>query len=124
EDVVNVNVTEYLELIEDAGVRERMLPVCRPIHQGRVFERISKWEPGAVDRAVADLKREQPGFCLEGGSWTNNISWVAGYENVLTPMNKLSALFHQVVDSRPVDRNSHAYRNALYHLLMSQTSCF
>ncbi len=25
---------------------------------------------------------------------------------------------------RPVDRNSHEYRNALFHLLMSQTSCF
>jgi hypothetical protein len=39
-------------------------------------------------------------------------------------MNQLSALFHQVLDNRPVDRNGHAYRNALYHLLMSQTSCF
>jgi hypothetical protein len=124
EDVVNVNVTEYLELIEQAGVRERMLPACRPLHQGRLFERITKWEPGAVDRALADLKREQPGINLEGGSWTNNISWVRGYENVLTPMNKLSALFHQVIDGRPIDKNSHAYRNALYHLLMSQTSCF
>jgi len=124
DDVVNVNGTEYLELIEQAGVRERMLPACRPIQQGRVFQRISKWEPGAADRAIADLKREQPGFNLEGGSWTNSISWVAGYENVLTPLNKLSAQFHQVVGARPVDPNSHAYRNALFYLLMSQTSCF
>jgi hypothetical protein len=124
DDVVNVNVTEYLELIEQAGVRDRMLPACRPLHQGRVFERITKWEPGAVDRALADLKREQPGFSLEGGSWTNNISWVSGYENVLTPMNKLSALFHEVLDQRPIDKKGRAYRNALYHLLMSQTSCF
>jgi hypothetical protein len=124
EDVVNVNVTEYLELIEQAGVRERVLPACRPSHQGRVFERISKWEPGAADRALAEIKREQPGFNLEGGSWTNNISWVKGYENVLTPMNQLSALFHQVLDNRPGDRSGHPYRNALFHLLMSQTSCF
>jgi hypothetical protein len=124
EDVVSVNVTEYLELIEQAGVRERALPPCRPVHQGPVFERVSKWEPGAADRALADIKRDQPGFSLEGGSWTNNISWVRGYENVLTPMSQLSALFHQVLDNRPVDHNSHAYRNALYHLLMSQTSCF
>jgi hypothetical protein len=124
EGVVNVNGTEYLELIEAAGVKERMLPGCRPIHQGKVFERIKKWEPGAVDRALADIKREQPHFNLEGGSWTNNISWVAGYENVLTPMNQLSVRFHQVIDHRPVDHNSHAYRNALFHLLTSQTSCF
>jgi hypothetical protein len=124
EGVVNVNVTEYLELIEQAGVRERMLPACRPIHQGALFARIAKWEPGAADRALAEIKRERPHFTLDGGSWTNNISWVAGYENLLTPMNKLSATFHQVLDGRPVDTNGHAYRNALFHLLASQTSCF
>jgi hypothetical protein len=121
---VIANVTEYLELIEQAGVRERMLPVCRPIHQGQVFARITKWEPGAADKAIAEIKRERPGFSLEGGSWTNNISWVAGYENVLTPMNRLSASFHQALDHRPIDKNSHAYRNALFHLLVAETSCF
>jgi hypothetical protein len=124
EGVVNVNVTEYLEMIEAAGVRERMLPACRPIHQGQVFARIKKWEPGAADRAIADIKREKPHFNLDGGSWTNNISWVAGYENILGPMNVLSARFHQVMDKRQVDRNSHAYRNALFYLLMAETSCF
>ena len=39
-------------------------------------------------------------------------------------MNQLSARFHQVLDDRPVDRNGHAYRNALFHLLMAETSCF
>jgi hypothetical protein len=123
-DVVAVNGTEYLELIEQAGVRERMLPVCRPIHQGRVFERITKWEPGAADRAIADIRRERSDFGMDGGSWTNNISWVRGYEDLLTPMNRLSATFHQVLDNRSVDRKSQPYRNALTHLLMSQTSCF
>jgi hypothetical protein len=124
EGVVGVNGTEYLELIEQAGVREHMLPACRPVHQGEVFARIKKWEPGAADRAVEEIKRDKPNFNLDGGSWTNNISWVKGYENLLTPMNKLSARFHEVLDGRPVDRNSHAYRNALFHLLMAETSCF
>jgi hypothetical protein len=124
EGVVNVNATEYLEMIEQAGVRERMLPGCRPIHQGEVFAHISKWEPGAVDKAVADIKRSKPGFSLEGGSWTNNISWVSGYENLLTPMNQLSASFHKVMAARQVDTNSQPYRNALFYLLMSETSCF
>jgi hypothetical protein len=124
DDVAAVNGTEYLELIEQAGVREATLPCCRPIHQGRVFERIGKWEPGAADKAIAQIKREQPNFCMDGGSWTNNISWVKGYENVLTPMNKLSAQFHQVLDNRPIDKNSAAYRNALFHLLVAETSCF
>jgi hypothetical protein len=124
EGVVNVNGTEYLELIEQAGVRERMLPACRPIHQGKVLSRIRKWEPGAADKAIAEIKKEQPHFALEGGSWTNNISWVAGYENLLTPMNQLSAQFHQVLDNKPVDKSSRSYRNALFHLLMAETSCF
>jgi hypothetical protein len=124
EDVVNVNVTEYLEMIEQAGVRENMLPGMRPINQGRVLARISKWEPGAADKAIAEIKKEQPNFSLEGGSWTNNISWVRGYENVLTPMNQLSVEFHQTLGGKQVDQNSGAYRNALFHLLVSQTSCF
>jgi hypothetical protein len=124
EGVVGVNVTEYLELIEQAGVRERMLPGCRPLHQGQLFARITKWEPGAADRAVEQIKKENPNFSLEGGSWTNNISWVRGYENLLTPMNALSARFHEVLDHRPVDRNGHAYRNALFHLMAAETSCF
>jgi len=118
------NGTEYLELLEAAGVRPEMLPACRPIHQGLVFERIKKWEPGAADRAIEEVKRERPSFSLEGGSWTNNISWVKGYESLLTPMNQLSARFHEVLDNRRVDKDSHAYRNALFHLLASQTSCF
>ena len=61
---------------------------------------------------------------MDGGSWTNNLSWVKGYENVLDPMNRLSALFHQKLDDRKVDENSHNYRNTLLHLLISQTSCF
>ena len=61
---------------------------------------------------------------MEGGSWTNNISWVHNYENVLTPMNKLSAQFHQVMDNRKFNKDSRAYRNVLFHLLSAETSCF
>ncbi|HYG77494.1 MAG TPA: glycosyl hydrolase family 57 [Planctomycetota bacterium] len=124
EGVVSVNGTEYLEMLEQAGVTLSMLPSLRPIHQGKVFERIKKWEPGAADKAIADIKKENSNFCMDGGSWTNNISWTNGYENVLEPMNKLSAQFHEKLDSRNVDTNSHEYRNALFHLLVSQTSCF
>ncbi|HYW80719.1 MAG TPA: hypothetical protein VE890_14155, partial [Thermoguttaceae bacterium] len=124
EGTVGVNATEYLELLEQAGVSESMMPAIRPIHQGKVFERITKWEPGAADKAIEQLRHESPEFSMEGGSWTNDISWVNNYENVLTPMNKLSAKFHELLDGRDIDTNSHAYRNALYHLLVSQTSCF
>jgi len=124
DDVTAINVTEYLELLQRNGIQESMLAVIRPIHQAKVLARIKKWEPGAADKAVADIKRENPNFSMDGGSWTNNISWVRGYENVLTPMNQLSARFHETLDNRNVDKNSQAYRNALFHLLVSQTSCF
>lgn len=124
EGVTLCNGTEYLELIEAAGIQPSMLPVCRPINQGVVFARIKTWEPGAADRTLEEIKREKPHFNLEGGSWTNNISWVRGYEGLLTPMNQLSARFHQVLDRRTVDRNSHPYRNVLFHLLSAETSCF
>ena len=39
-----------------------MLPACRPINQGEVFARIKKWEPGAADKAIAEIKREKPNF--------------------------------------------------------------
>jgi len=124
EGVVGVGVTEYLELVEQAGVQESMMPAIRPIHQGRVFERITKWQEGAADEAIAQLTHEYPEFSMEGGSWTNNISWVKSYENVLTPMNRLSARFHELLDGSSVDTNSYPYRNAFFHLLTSQTSCF
>jgi len=124
EGVVNANVTEYLEMLEQAGVTEEMMMPIRPIHQGRVFARIKEWRQGAADEAIAGIKHEHSNFSMDGGSWTNNISWVHNYENILTPMNKLSAQFHQVMDNRAIDKNSRAYRNALFHLLSAETSCF
>jgi hypothetical protein len=121
---VIVNGTEYLEMIAAAGVKPDMLPACRPINQAKVFARIAKWEPGAADRALEEIKREQPNFSLEGGSWTNNISWVRGYGNLLTGINQLSARFHQTFVPPNVDTRSYDYRNALFHLLVAETSCY
>jgi hypothetical protein len=124
EGTVIANGTEYLELIESAGVKPEMLPACRPIHQGKVFARITKWEPGAADKAITEMKKENPHFNLEGGSWTNNISWVRGYESLLNSMDQLSVKFHEVMQGRRVDKNSQPYRNALFHLLVAETSCY
>ena len=83
-----------------------------------------KWEPGAADKALAEIKREKPNFTLDGGSWTNNISWVARLRERADADEQAQRHFHQVLDNRTVDTNSHAYRNALFHLLMAETSCF
>jgi hypothetical protein len=120
---VIANGTEYLEMLTAAGVKPEMLPGCRPINQGALFARITKWEPGAADRALEEIKREKPSFNLEGGSWTNNISWVRGYGNLLTGINQLSARFHQTFTGKH-STSSYDYRNALFHLMVAETSCY
>jgi len=77
-----------------------------------------------VNEVIGEIKKENHNFHMDGGSWTNNLSWVKGYENVLNPMNKLSTLFHEKLDNPSLDKTSYNYRNALLHLLISQTSCF
>jgi hypothetical protein len=61
---------------------------------------------------------------MEGGSWTNDISWVRGYDRVLGPMESASALFAEKVVGAGTPTSDPRYRKALFHLLMSQTSCF
>ena len=72
---------------------------------------------------IDELRSHDHRFSMEGASWTNDLSWVRGYD-VLDPMNKLSAQLHQRLDDRRVDTRSLAYRNALLHLLVTQTSCY
>jgi len=59
---------------------------------------------------------------VEGGSWTNNLSWVRGYGDVLGPIEKASALFAR--KTQGVRTSESRYRNALFYLLITQTSCF
>ena len=124
EGVVSLNGTEYLELIEAGGcIPDTYIPV-QPVHQHLVWERMGKGDKKDVDEAIEEIKKENHTFHMEGGSWTNNLSWVEGYENVLNPMNKLSALFHEKLDNQKINKKGYDYRNALLYLLISQTSCF
>jgi len=59
---------------------------------------------------------------MEGGSWSNNISWVRGYGDVLGPIEQTSALFAEKTAGVP--HSEPRYRNALFHLLTTQTSCY
>jgi hypothetical protein len=61
---------------------------------------------------------------MEGGSWTNNRSWVQGYDTVLVPMERASSLFHERITASGIRRDDPRYRNALFHLLTTQTSCY
>src|SRR5205807_810552 len=79
--------------------------------------------PEQLDALIKQLRKEDGRFHMEGGSWTSSISWVRGYENVLGPMETVSALFAEKVKGGMTAEHP-SYPNALYHLLMSQTSCY
>jgi hypothetical protein len=75
-------------------------------------------------KVVDQLKKEDNRFHMEGASWTNNISWVQGYESLLGPMEKCSSLFYEKVLKPGIPSSEERYRNALFHLLCTQTSCY
>jgi hypothetical protein len=120
-----LNVSEYLELLRAAGVDFERLPALQPVHQRRVWERC---EPGAGPERLAhvldELQREAAGFHMQGGSWTNDISWVRGYEGLLDDMQRASVLFDERAARANVSPSDERYRNALFHLMCSQTSCY
>ncbi len=124
-DVPPITVTEYLEHLYASGIREADLPVIQPLHQARIWQRLKPGrDAGELEAVIEQLRREDPHFHMEGGSWTNSLTWVRGYENVLGPMEETSALFHEKVTLADRPTNEYRYRNALLHLLTSQTSCY
>jgi len=124
-DVPLMNATEYLEHFFAQGILESDLPEIQPMYHARIWTRM---QPGdgveRLERVIADLRCEDDRFHMEGGSWTSSLTWVKGYENVLGPMEEASALFHDKVARRNLPTDERRYRNALLHLLASQTSCY
>ena len=124
-----LNGSEYLELLEAAGLSEADLPEIQAVQQQRLWQQLGEASgPEAVAAAITALRSADPSFSMEGASWTNNLSWVEGYANVLEPMNELSARFHQrfdpLVEADPAVTRSAPYQEALLHLLLLETSCF
>ncbi len=123
EGVVAANGSEYLEYVKAQGIKgESFLPI-QPVSQARIWEEISEYKPGAADRAIDRLHEKDAGFDLDKGSWTNDRSWVSGYEDVLDPINTLSVSFHKKFKKEPTSADKE-YKEALLYLLLSQTSCF
>jgi hypothetical protein len=125
EGVVGVNGAEYLELLANSGIAEKDFSPVQPLFQYAIWSRVgSSPGPEAITRAIEDAKKADHRFHMDGGSWTNNLSWVRHYENVLDPMNKFSIQFHEKLDNKPIDKAGAPYRNALLHLLVAETSCY
>ncbi len=129
-DVIGLNGTEYLEVVFSLGVKEGDLPACQALYQHKIWAKVDPHSatPEKVEAAIAELKASDHRFHMEGASWTNNISWVRGYENVLEPMNRLSAKFHAKFDPL-LEKDPHLtdrsdYKQALLYNLLLQTSCF
>ncbi|KZR85890.1 glycosyl hydrolase family 57 [Synechococcus sp. MIT S9504] len=128
-DTAALNGSEYLEQLEELGLKTSDLPRIQAVHQHRLWQRAG--ESGDIEdvaAAIHELSSANDGFSMEGASWTNNLSWVEGYDNVLQPMQRFSASFHQQFDQQlseqPRFSQSPAFRDALMHLLLLETSCF
>jgi hypothetical protein len=120
-----MNATEYLEHLGAMGISEKDFPEIIPLFQKRIWDRFAPGSgPEALAKVIETLKKEDNRFNVEGGSWTNNISWVKGYENVLGPMEKASSLFYEKVLKPGIPTNLPAFRKSLFFLLTSQTSCY
>jgi hypothetical protein len=126
---VAINGSEYLELLEAAGVSASDFAPIQAVQQNKLWQRVGEpSSPQAVVAAIAELQANDPSFSMAGASWTNNLSWVEGYANVLEPMTSLSAAFHQhfdpLVAADPAVTQTQPYQQALLHLLLLETSCF
>jgi len=120
-----MNVTEYLEHCLELGLRMDDLPALQPLHQRRIWQRMQPGDgPEKLQQTINTLKQEDDRFNMEGGSWTNNLSWVQGYDELLAPMDQVSALFYDKVVRTRVPTDEPRYQKALFHLLISQTSCY
>lgn len=120
-----INGTEYIELLFRLGIREEDLPVIQPVKQKKLWENFKAGDgPEKMIEVIANLQKEDHQFHMEGGSWTNSISWVQGYENVLGPMAKASAAFNSKVLEANIPTSDERFRKALFYLLCCQTSCY
>ncbi|MEM6255405.1 MAG: glycosyl hydrolase family 57 [Cyanobacteria bacterium P01_D01_bin.156] len=127
--ITGINGTEYLELLAAAGITEEDFPTCQATGQHHLWQTLGDGEitPEQVANKIANLAEHNITFA--GGSWTNDRSWRNGYDNVMEPMEQLSARFHQAIAKVPASHQSQLsvntnYRQALLHNLTLQTSCF
>jgi hypothetical protein len=120
-----MNVTEYLEHLAAQGIGEETFPVIQPLFQKAIWDRMQPGQgPDKLKQVIEELSASDHRFHMEGGSWTNSISWVQGYHDVLKPMEEASARFYEKVLTPGVPTSEARYRNALFHLLSCETSCY
>ena len=124
-DTPLMNGSEYIEHLLGLGIKESDFTEIRPVQQGKIWAQMQPGDgPEKLAQVIEALKKEDHQFHMDGGSWTNDLSWVKGYENVIGPMEEASAVFNEKVLKPGTPADDPRYRNALYHLMASQTSCY
>jgi len=118
-----MNVSEYLEYLRQLGVNTQDFSPIQPAGQQRIWARfIQAAGPEELAKTLELLRKEDSNFHVDGGSWTADLSWVRGYEGLLAPMAEASRQFSlQCSTGRATDG---ACREALFYLMLAQTSCF
>jgi hypothetical protein len=97
----------------------------QPLLQHRVWERLEPGEgPERLAAVIGQISAEDNRFNMDGGSWTSDISWMRGYDNVLAPMERASSLFGTHLLAPGVPASDPRYRRALFYLLACETSCY
>lgn len=129
ESTLAANGTEYLEFLESKGLKIVDYPMVQALNQFKIWEIVGRdVNKHTVNDAIKILMKKDQGFDMVGSSWTNNLSWEEGYQNVIEPINILSNKFHDkydnLVNRNPKTTESSDYKEALLHLLLLETSCF
>ncbi len=120
-----MNATEYLEHLFAIGITGQDFPVIQPVYQRLIWERMQPGQgPEQLAAVIEAIKQENRRFHMDGGSWTNNLSWVKGYDGVLNAMDAASSRFNEKVLKPGIPTSDPRYRNALFHLLSAETSCY
>jgi hypothetical protein len=120
-----MNVTEYLEQLFATGLQPGDLPVIQPLFQQRIWQHVAPGDgPDRLADVIEQLRLDDSRFHVDGGSWTSDLSWVRGYDQVLIPMEQASSLFHERILAHGIPSDDPRYRKALFHLLAAETSCY
>jgi hypothetical protein len=120
-----VNVSEYLDHLASLGIGEADFTPIQPAMQQKIWDRMpAGGGPERLAEVIAECQQHAQPFHMDGGSWTNDISWVKGYDHVLGPMEEASVRFAEKVIRAGIPTTDPRYRRALHLLLCSQTSCY
>ena len=120
-----MNATEYLEHLADLGIKDSDFPMVQPLFQKKIWDKMKPGDgPEKLAKVIEECKKEDHQFHMDGGSWTSDLSWVKGYDNVLGPMEKMSSAFNEKVLAKKAKTDEDRYRKALFHLLSAETSCY